>query len=248
MIRTGLMVLLAFAMLGNSAQAKPFTIVLFGDSNTSASNWKKQSYDTDATWANLLNDHYQDARVINAGVSGDTTEDARKRFFHDVINKQPALVLIMFGTNDAHLNRQSEAKVDKKTFEINMTYFIEEIEKNDGKAVLVTCLPIIEGNGSDGYYYAHHPKSHYHRVGGARSWHDSYNDIVRTIAEKEDIPLVDLWKRIVDVADGDDDQRLIDSGMIDPSGYHLTPKGAELLVNEIIKSVSNLKNGGVDHA
>ena len=41
-----------------------------------------------------------DISIINAGKSGDTTEDALKRIARDVLNRDPRLVIIQFGGND----------------------------------------------------------------------------------------------------------------------------------------------------
>lgn len=46
-------------------------------------------------------------------------------------------------------------------------------------------------------------------------------------------PLVDNWKAFIREAGEDSDRALIQSGLIDPSGNHMTPKGARIIYNEI---------------
>ena len=41
------------------------------------------------------------AKMINAGVSGNTTLDARLRFGRDVLGQHPAIAIIQFGSNDS---------------------------------------------------------------------------------------------------------------------------------------------------
>jgi lysophospholipase L1-like esterase len=39
-------------------------------------------------------------RIVNSGISGDTTGGLLSRFYHDVIPHRPGIVIIMAGTND----------------------------------------------------------------------------------------------------------------------------------------------------
>lgn len=69
-------------------------LICFGDSITSGYGiGKENSYPT----------HLQkdiSLKIINAGVSGDSTFDALDRLSKDVINNNPGVVLIQFGAND----------------------------------------------------------------------------------------------------------------------------------------------------
>ncbi|SPU10891.1 esterase [Niallia circulans] len=47
-------------------------------------------------------DHYE---IINAGINGNNTVDALNRIEADVIQKQPDLVTILFGANDAAFHK-----------------------------------------------------------------------------------------------------------------------------------------------
>ena len=53
--------------------AEPVTVVAFGDSTTAARGSTR-------VYASVLQEELRNVRTINAGVSGNTTEMARKRF------------------------------------------------------------------------------------------------------------------------------------------------------------------------
>ncbi|AZB43703.1 SGNH/GDSL hydrolase family protein [Bacillus sp. FJAT-42376] len=233
-----LLVILCLLMAaGCSAGNQQHKAVAFGDSNTRGANFPIRDYPENEKWVNLLNlSKKGEAKIYNAGIAGETTEDARKRFKKDVLKRKPEVVFIMFGTNDAVILQNGKPRVSKKRFENNLLYFINEIKKIGGRPVLITCLPIVEGNGTDKLYYSRYEKIYYDAGKGARNWHNSYNDIVRKTAGREHLPLIDHWRNMVRTAGGDTDSDLIASGLIDPSGNHMTPKGSRLLYEAIIES------------
>ena len=49
-------------------------------------------------WLSLLN------LIINAGIGGHNTENARARLQKDVLSKNPDVVIIQFGINDAAID------------------------------------------------------------------------------------------------------------------------------------------------
>ena len=82
----------------NAAAARPITIVAFGDSATSG--WlvpKKDAYP--AQLQALLRKKGYDVTVENAGVAGDTTAGALRRF-DAAIAPGTDIALVEFGTND----------------------------------------------------------------------------------------------------------------------------------------------------
>ncbi|RKY23182.1 MAG: hypothetical protein DRP79_09625, partial [Planctomycetota bacterium] len=74
-------------------------------------------------------------KVINAGVGGNTTDDALKRIDADVLDHNPDYVTIMFGVNDASLlsfpdfRERHEPRVPLDRFERNLETIIEKIGK-----------------------------------------------------------------------------------------------------------------------
>lgn len=226
-----LLLLLLAAGCGGNQKEK---IVAFGDSNTQGANWSLHHYATSEIWVNLLGNSLRgEYNIINAGIAGETTEDARYRFEKNVLDNKPNYLFIMFGTNDAAIFTGNVPRVSKERFKENLMYFVESSKARGIQPVLMTCLPLIEGTNHSLFYYSIYDPKAFEKVGGARAWHNSYNEIVRETAKETNVPLIDNWKAFVKEAGGDTDKKLIESGLIDPSGNHMTPKGARLVYHEI---------------
>ena len=69
--------------------------------------------------------------VINAGVSGDTTEDALKRLQADVLDKNPSLVIVLLGGNDFLTRVSVEETI------INLDKIVKRISNTNSAVVLV---------------------------------------------------------------------------------------------------------------
>lgn len=123
----------------------PWTpIVAFGDSTTATRN-KVNIY------ANVLErelpEHGVDARVFNAGVPGNNTEQARKRFQADVLDRNPEIVIIQFGINDSAIDvwanpPATQPRLAKARYRENLEYFIAELKARDMTPILMTPNPM----------------------------------------------------------------------------------------------------------
>jgi len=101
-------------------------IICFGDSITAG--LEVASQDTyPAQLSRLLG-----KEVINAGVSGDTTRQALRRIERDVLSRNPKLVLVEFGANDAF------QKIDPQETFGNIRKVIDQIHGRGAMAALVT--------------------------------------------------------------------------------------------------------------
>lgn len=74
--------------------------------------------------------------VINAGIDGDTTQEAIKRLTLDVLEREPLLVIIEFGGNDFL------RKIPK---EITMKNIREMVDKSQGQGAMVAIADISSG-------------------------------------------------------------------------------------------------------
>ncbi|MGG6448560.1 SGNH/GDSL hydrolase family protein [Pseudobacillus badius] len=228
----------AAAKQGSPSSSKR-VIVAFGDSNTQGTNWPINKYDAKSKWVTRLQ---QTRTVINAGVGGNTTEHGRKRFSKEVLSKKPKAVIIMFGTNDAVLNAKGQPRVSKARFESNLKYFTDTLKARNIHVILMTTIPVIQGNGQNDYYYARYDQRLYTKYNGARQWHNSYNAIVRKVAKQKKVTLIDNYEIMTSSMKGITDRKLIDSGWIDSSGTHLTPQGADVIYRSV-SSVLTAKLG-----
>ncbi|KIL74849.1 SGNH/GDSL hydrolase family protein [Bacillus badius] len=213
-----------------AATTKTDRVVAFGDSNTSGSYLPKEfpKYPTH-NWPNV-------AGVVNKGVSGNTTAQAIKRFKKDVLDLNPAAVVMMFGLNDALINSTTgQPQVSKAQFEKNLTSMVLQLKERHTQVILMTNLPVNEG-----VYYKYHsadnPKIReiYTNKGGLRKWENSYNDIIRKVAKTHKVQLVDNYANAVLKAGNATDTKISKSGLVDPLlGFHWTPKGHSMVAYSV---------------
>ena len=113
------------------------TVVFLGDSITSG-----HQLSPDVAFPHRLGQALG-VRVINAGISGDTTEGGLGRIQQDVLVHQPRLVVVELGVNDAIHQRPREATV------ANLRAITQRI-RAQGVAVVLLHTPV-PGVAGDGY-------------------------------------------------------------------------------------------------
>ncbi|NLP52839.1 GDSL-type esterase/lipase family protein [Bacillus sp. RO1] len=109
------------------------TLVCFGDSLTARHEGKDNPRLTEKISLQLPN-----YRVVNAGVSANTTKDALRRIEKDVLTYRPDLVTVLFGSNDAAVHK----KVALNTYEENLIKITQLIGPD--KTILITPPPVDE--------------------------------------------------------------------------------------------------------
>ncbi len=212
---------------------RTYKIITFGDSNTQGEELHEKN------WVNLLQ-KYNQHHFLNKGINGNTTNDACIRLKADVLIHQPDIVFIMFGTNDATISIEDDKPfVPLDQFRKNVLKIIDKICAIHAIPVLMTVIPVIEGDGSDGYYLTRH-KSKQLQIESPRYRINQYNDITREIAKNNDYLLIDIWNECIALAGGESDLLLKNSGLIDVSGTHLTEKGASFIAQLISKELERI--------
>ena len=113
---------------------KKAIIVCAGDSIT------QQNYHTNGflNYVGIIAEKIPNACIINAGVSGDTTDGFIKRFEEDVERFKPDLVTVMFGINDA---KKGEKYLSE--FENNLYLITKLIKKTGSELLMLTQNPIM---------------------------------------------------------------------------------------------------------
>ena len=114
-------------------------LVMFGDSLT----YGYGVYEKDSVAA-LLQNSFADFNIINSGVNGDTTREAIVRLKKDVLDYNPHIVTILFGSNDCAPSEYSYVTVFE--FEKNLDTIIKSIYSQNSKAeiILITPPPVDE--------------------------------------------------------------------------------------------------------
>lgn len=160
----------------------PKTLICFGDSLTEGA--------IGAAYVDILRECLPAAiRVINAGINGDTTINLLRRFKRDVVPYRPDLVVLLVGLNDLTTaygwpsNRAYYRFVKRVPIALTPALFahaygrlIAELRQHTS-AQLALCTLTTVGERPD------HPFQIYI---------DAYSTVVRALAERERLPLIEL--------------------------------------------------------
>ena len=79
-----------------------------------------------------------DIRSISAGVGGNNTAQGLRRMDKDVLDHDPDIVIIFFGTNDLRVDSHKHIKF--KDYKKNLHEMIKRSRRAGAKALLCTCL------------------------------------------------------------------------------------------------------------
>ncbi len=244
---------LIFAFTSNAAADVSIKIVSFGDSTTfEAPNFKEippaggpetpiVSYSTylsqDLPGRTLSGQTIQNATVLNKGVSGSNTTQARARFNSEVLAQNPDIVIIQFGWNDqAPKNWGSSTppeeidkspRVDLATYRDNLQHMVSRLVQAKIRVILMTPDPgrwrgYNYRQAEDPYvgYDPQHPDDESWKWGFNTRLED-YCDVVRGLAAKNNVELVDAHGlfRAYDAVDGQDVDDLYRKTTMFPDPY-----------------------------
>lgn len=206
-------------------------IVAFGNSITAERNTVKQVFAQ--RLPQLLAAQGVPCRVINSGIGGSHTG---RRIDHDlfkiahaldrlesaVLDKNPDITIISFGTNDSYIDskvRNGPSRIPLKDFTSNLEFIISSIQNSGSKIILMApnCL---------GHAY---PEFQNHRL--AR-----YVRVIRKLAKKYNTAFFNNYKFFKDY----DSRRgqSMDDLMLD--GVHPNDKGHEIMAGQLFKLILEL--------
>ena len=181
----------------------------------------------------------QNASVLNQGVSGNNTTQARARFHRDVLDQNPNIVIIQFGWNDqAPKNWKSTTppdeidkspRVELAVYEDNLQYMISQLAQAEARVILMTPDPG-RWRGYN-YFQAEDPYVGYDPLHpDEEDWKWGYNaritsycQVVRKLATKNGVELVDAHAlfRAYDEVDGQDVDALYRKTIRFPDPYRI---------------------------
>lgn len=148
-------------------------VIAFGDSITAADKWQKyieKEYGID---------------IVNAGVGGDSTHTAMARFKKDVLDKNPDIVFISLGTNDAAIDMAKYTPIDE--YKTNMEYFISECKKIGARVLVNIPTPVV-----DEIYLTRHEAEPFEIYGGPNGLLSLYAEAAREAAVSQNVPYADI--------------------------------------------------------
>jgi lysophospholipase L1-like esterase len=161
---------------------------------------------------------------IGAGIGGNKVYDLYLRMESDVLAKTPDVVIIYIGVNDVWHKFTSGTGTDADKFEKFYQAIIDKLKAKNIKIILSTPAAIGEktdfSNAQDGDM-------------------NEYSNIIRRIASKNNLPLVDLRKTFLEY-DLKNNPENKDRGILTTDRVHLNANGNQLVADAMWKVIKNL--------
>jgi lysophospholipase L1-like esterase len=145
------------------------------------------------------------AEILNSGAGGTTSEEGVPRLRGELIRHKPAIVLIVYGTNDWNV-----CELPETCFTVDaLREMIQEVRNQGALPFVATVLPTNTG------YDARAPLSR-------NIWVAELNDMIRPMVASEGAVLMDIHQAFLDAApDGDFSGLFEDHVHPNPQGYDL---------------------------
>jgi len=193
-------------------------VIFFGDSITEAAV-KRGGYIVKLDSMLALQGKAEQYELVGAGISGNKVYDLYLRMEEDVLAKEPDVVIIYIGVNDVWHKRTSGTGTDPDKFE---KFYQAIINKLKAKNInVIVCTPATIGEKTD----------FSNPLDGDLN---EYSKIIRNIAQKNSLPVVDLRKAFLDY-DLKNNAENKDKGILTSDGVHLNAKGNQFVADEMWK-------------
>jgi lysophospholipase L1-like esterase len=206
---------------------KELVIVTFGNSTTAPRKGIEKVY------AIRIHEALSEAgitnKVINSGIGGSHTgsvkdnnkaniEHGMDRFEKAVLAHHPDWVTLNFGLNDAYQDQGegTSSRIPLETYIANLSHFITEIKKINGRIILLTPNPLSSKL----------PPFRHERL-------RLYKDAIIKLAKSENTELINSWKLFQRYAKKSPEGM---EGLL-PDGTHPMDTGHKLIADEIVKII-----------
>ncbi|HOX82365.1 MAG TPA: GDSL-type esterase/lipase family protein [Chryseolinea sp.] len=161
---------------------------------------------------------------IGAGIGGNKIYDLYLRYEDDVLSKNPDVVIIFVGVNDVWHKRTHGTGTDADKFEKFYTALIKKFQSKNIKVLI--CTPAAIGERTD----------FSNELDGDLN---NYSNIIRGIASKNNVSLIDLRKSFLDYNSKFNTENN-ESGILTSDRVHLNEKGNQFVAEEMWKAVKAL--------
>ena len=198
-------------------------VIFFGDSITEAGT-KPGGYINRIDSMCRLENKSGEFEFIGAGISGNKVYDLYLRLDIDVLARNPDVVVIYIGVNDVWHKVSSGTGTDADKFEIFYSAILKKVKEKNIKTVL--CTPAVIGEKTD---FSNQQDGDMNK----------YSNIIRRIALKNNLPLVDLRKAFL-IYNMNTNTGNKESGILTNDGVHLNAKGNQLVAEEMWKVIKSL--------
>lgn len=161
---------------------------------------------------------------VGAGIGGNKVYDLYLRLEEDVLSKNPDIVVIYVGVNDVWHKRSHGTGTDADKFEKFYSALIKKLQEKNIKIAL--CTPAAIGEKTD----------FSNELDGDLN---SYSNIIRSLAENHNLPLIDLRKAFLDYNQKHNTGNK-ESGILTSDRVHLNEAGNQLVADEMWRIIKTL--------
>ena len=216
-----LITLISFSSFAHQQKKR---IIFFGDSITQA-GVQPNGYITKLSQLldqKKIGENYE---LIGAGISGNKVYDLYLRMEEDVLAKKPDAVVIWVGVNDVWHKRTSGTGTDADKFEKFYLAILKKLKAKNIKVIL--CTPAVVGEKTD---FSNQLDGDLNR----------YSNIIRDIAVKNNLPLIDLRQKFLDYdkAHNPDNK---EKDILTRDRVHLNERGNQLVADAMWTAIKGLK-------
>lgn len=197
---------------------KKTKIIFFGDSITEL-GVKPGGYVTRIDSMCKLEGKGDQFEFIGAGIGGNKVYDLYLRMEDDVLSKNPDVVVIYVGVNDVWHKTLLGTGTDADKFEKFYYAILKKLKDRNIKAVL--CTPAVVGERNDMS----------NQLDGDLN---RYSNIIRDIAKKSNLPLVDLRQQFLDYLK-DNNPSNEEKNILTYDRVHMNAKGNQFLADAMWK-------------
>lgn len=216
--------MLLIALTSFVSLQKRTKVIFFGDSITQA-GVKPGGYIIrigELVAKDGLTDQFE---LIGSGIGGNKVYDLFLRMEEDVLSKSPDVVLIYVGVNDVWHKQSSGTGTDADKFEKFYSAIIKKLQEKNIKIIM--CTPAVIGERTD----------FTNQLDGDLN---KYSSILRELAQKNSIPLVNLRKAFLDynIQFNTENKEL---GILTTDRVHLNEEGNKLVAEEMWRVIKTMK-------
>ncbi len=208
----------------DTIQQRKKKVIFFGDSVT-------QQGVAPGGYLDVMNTMLKDQKLdqayelIGAGIGGNKVYDLYLRMEEDVLAKKPDMVFIFIGVNDVWHKQSHGTGTDADKFEKFYSAIISKLKAANIKLAL--CTPPAIGERTD----------FSNQLDGDLN---KYSAMIRNLAAKHGLPLVDLRKSFLDynLANNKDNK---ESGILTSDRVHLNAAGNKLVAENMWQVLKEMK-------
>jgi len=198
-------------------------VIFFGDSITQQ-GVEPGGYVTRIDSMCRLENKSSDFEFIGSGIGGNKVYDLYLRMDDDVLAKNPDMVVIYIGVNDVWHKASFGTGTDPDKFERFYNAILKKLKDRNIRVIL--CTPAVIGERND---FSNQQDGDMNR----------YSGIIRGIAQKNNLPLVDLRQKFLDYNKQYNTENK-ESGILTRDRVHLNDKGNQLVADEMWKAIKGL--------